>query len=92
MSDVQPGDRVVGWPDGPIGSYAELTVSGSYVLLPDAVSFEEAAAVLVAADTASRVLAELGVRPAETLLIDVPRPAGRFRCVRRAAALVPGRA
>jgi NADPH:quinone reductase-like Zn-dependent oxidoreductase len=69
VSDVQPGDRVVGWPDGPIGSYAEQTVSSSYVLLPDAVSFEEAAAILVAADTASRVLAELGVRPAETLLI-----------------------
>jgi NADPH:quinone reductase-like Zn-dependent oxidoreductase len=69
VSGVQSGDRVVGWPDGPIGSYAEQTVSSSYVLLPDAVSFEEAAAVLVAADTASRVLAELGVRPAETLLI-----------------------
>jgi NADPH:quinone reductase-like Zn-dependent oxidoreductase len=69
VSDVQPGDRVVGWPDGTIGSYAELTISSSYVLLPDAVSFEEAAAILVAADTASRVLAELGVRPGETLLI-----------------------
>jgi NADPH:quinone reductase-like Zn-dependent oxidoreductase len=69
VSDVQPGDRVVGWPDGTIGSYAEQTVSSSYVLLPDAVSFEEAAAILVAADTASRVLAELGVRPGETLLI-----------------------
>jgi NADPH:quinone reductase-like Zn-dependent oxidoreductase len=69
VTDVRPGDRVVGWPDGPIGSYAELTVSSGYVPLPDAVSFQEAAAVLVAADTASRVLAELGLRPAETLLI-----------------------
>ena len=70
VSDVQPGDRVVGWPDGPVGSYAELTLSSSYVLLPDAVSVEEAAAVLVAADTASRVLAELGVRDALQMLSD----------------------
>ncbi|MGH3380010.1 MAG: NADP-dependent oxidoreductase [Actinoallomurus sp.] len=69
VTGVRVGDRVVGWPDGPVGSYAELTVSSSYVPIPDAVSFEDAAAVLVAADTASRVLAELGVRPDETLLV-----------------------
>lgn len=69
VTGVRVGDRVVGWPDGPVGSYAELTVSSSYVPIPDAVSFDDAAAVLVAADTASRVLAELGVRPDETLLV-----------------------
>ncbi|MFB7312543.1 NADP-dependent oxidoreductase [Streptomyces sp. NPDC056192] len=69
VSDVRPGDRVVGWPDGPVGSYAELTVSSTYVAIPDTVSFEDAAAVLVAADTASRVLAELAIRTNETLLL-----------------------
>src|SRR5258707_15668836 len=38
VTDVRPGDRVVGWADAPHGSYAELTVSSAYVRIPDGVS------------------------------------------------------
>ena len=69
VSDVRPSDPVAGWPDRGYGSYAEKTLSRSYTLIPDGVSFQDAAAALTAAETASRVLAQLDAAPGQTVLV-----------------------
>jgi NADPH:quinone reductase-like Zn-dependent oxidoreductase len=68
--DVRPGARVVGLADPPNGSYAEFTLSRTYLPIPRDVSFERAVTVPIAAGTALRVLAELELVRGETLLIN----------------------
>lgn len=70
VHDVQVGDRVAGIADRGHGTYAEHTVSSTYVRLPDTVAHDHAAAVPIAAGTASRVLGQLDLRPGETLLVN----------------------
>lgn len=70
VTDARIGDRVAGIADHEHGAYAEFTLSTTYVHLPDAVPFDKAAAVPIAAGTASRVLRQLDVRAGETLLVN----------------------
>lgn len=61
-----PGDEVMGWTR--TGAYAEYAIAGDIVAKPAGLSFEQAAAVPVAGETARRVLTRLGLRGGETLL------------------------
>ncbi|MEV6273005.1 NADP-dependent oxidoreductase [Kribbella sp. NPDC051936] len=61
------GDEVAGWSDG--GSYAEYAIAGNVARKPAGVSWEQAAGVPVAGETAQRVLDLLGVKSGETILI-----------------------
>ncbi|MEV5648055.1 NADP-dependent oxidoreductase [Nocardia sp. NPDC052254] len=62
------GDRVLGWAQG--GGYAEYALAGPLVRKPSGLSFLDAAAIPVAANTAGGGLAELGVKSGETLLVN----------------------
>lgn len=67
-ADFTEGDEVFGWPD--TGSYAEYALAGADVIRkPASLSWEDAAALPVAGETALRVLALLDLKPGETLLI-----------------------
>ncbi|MGI5481498.1 NADP-dependent oxidoreductase [Streptomyces lavendofoliae] len=61
------GDEVFGWTR--TGAYAEYAIAGDIVHKPAGLSFEEAVTLPVAGETAQRVLALLGVRSGETLLL-----------------------
>ncbi|MGY0539441.1 NADP-dependent oxidoreductase [Nocardioides sp. YJ-D4] len=67
VSDVQVGDEVLGWAD--TGSYAEYALATAVAPKPADLSWEEAAALPVASETAERVLDELGVTAGETVLM-----------------------
>lgn len=69
VTDLAPGDEVLGW--SATGSYATeaLAEAASLARKPDGLSWEEAAALPVATDTASRVLDELALAEGETLLL-----------------------
>ncbi|WP_103507266.1 NADP-dependent oxidoreductase [Streptomyces sp. SM13] len=64
-----PGDEVLGW--SATGSYATeaLAEAASLARKPEGLSWEQAAALPVATDTASRVLDELALAEGETLLL-----------------------
>lgn len=73
VTDLQPGDRVVASVGIAGGGYAEYAVAKrkNVVKLPDEVSFEQAAALPVAALTALQSLREKGhLRPGDTVLIN----------------------
>ncbi|WP_148592445.1 NADP-dependent oxidoreductase [Streptomyces sp. WAC01526] len=61
------GDEVFGWTR--TGAYAEHALAGDIVRKPAALSFEAAAALPVAGETAQRVLDLLGLTTGETLLL-----------------------
>ncbi|MFG2827454.1 NADP-dependent oxidoreductase [Streptomyces sp. NPDC048434] len=61
------GDEVFGWTS--TGAYAEYALAGDIVRKPAALSFETAAALPVAGETAQRVLDLLGLQEGETLLL-----------------------
>ncbi|MBG6094495.1 NADP-dependent oxidoreductase [Nocardioides luteus] len=67
VSDVQVGDEVLGWAD--TGSYAEYALATAVARKPANLSWEVAAALPVASETAERVLDELGVTAGETVLM-----------------------
>ncbi|MEU4453912.1 zinc-binding dehydrogenase [Nocardioides sp. NPDC023903] len=67
MSDVQVGDEVLGWAD--TGSYAEYALATAVALKPADLSWQDAAALPVASETAERVLDELEVTAGETVLM-----------------------
>ncbi|MFJ9111629.1 NADP-dependent oxidoreductase [Streptomyces sp. NPDC102283] len=69
VTGFAPGDEVLGW--SATGSYATeaLAEAASLARKPDGLSWEEAAALPVATDTASRVLDELALAEGETLLL-----------------------
>ncbi|WP_245553481.1 NADP-dependent oxidoreductase [Nocardia veterana] len=64
----RPGDEVLGWAQG--GGYAEYALSGPLVAKPAGLSFPDAVAVPVAANTAGGGLDELELEPGETLLVN----------------------
>ncbi|MFD8708302.1 NADP-dependent oxidoreductase [Kitasatospora sp. NPDC059648] len=69
VTGFAPGDEVFGALMG--GGYAEHALLDADMLAhkPATLSWEEAAAIPVAAETSERVLGVLGVRPGETLLV-----------------------
>ncbi|UPT42744.1 NADP-dependent oxidoreductase [Streptomyces sp. WAC00303] len=69
VTEFVPGDEVLGW--SATGSYATeaLAEAASLARKPAGLSWEEAAALPVATDTASRVLDELALAEGETLLL-----------------------
>ena len=68
VSDVAPGDAVFGCGFDLLAEYAVLR-PGVWARKPDGLSFEEAGGFAVAAETATRILAQVGVRPGDTLLV-----------------------
>lgn len=66
VTSVSVGDRVFGKGHGAMAEQAILT---EWAHKPDGLSFEEAAGFGVAVETATRILAEVGVNPGETLLV-----------------------
>ena len=67
VTGVAPGDRVVGFAVG--GGYAELALTKVFARVPDGLAATDAVTLPVAAETATRVLRLLDVRPGETLLV-----------------------
>ncbi|MCS0638995.1 NADP-dependent oxidoreductase [Streptomyces sp. LP05-1] len=67
VTGVAVGDEVFGM--ATTGGYAEYTVAAAYAAKPAGLSFEQAAALPVAGETARRVLDQLGVTAGETLLL-----------------------
>ncbi|GAA2838195.1 NADP-dependent oxidoreductase [Kribbella solani] len=61
------GDEVVGWSQG--GAYAEYAIAGTIAVKPAGLSWEQAASIPIAGETAQRVLDEVAVKPGETVLI-----------------------
>ena len=70
VSGFQPGDRVA-YGGGPLGAYAEVNIvpAGRVARLPDAVSFDQAAAIMLKGMTARYLLKETyAVKPGDTIL------------------------
>ncbi|MFD3941237.1 NADP-dependent oxidoreductase [Streptomyces sp. NPDC058579] len=67
VTGVRVGDEVLGWTK--TGAYAEYALSELYVPKPAELSWEQAASLPVAGETAARVLRLLDVREGETLLL-----------------------
>ncbi|MFJ9621965.1 NADP-dependent oxidoreductase [Streptomyces sp. NPDC101181] len=66
VEGVAVGDRVFG--EG-AATYAEFAVLTAWALMPEGLSFEEAAGYPSVVETALRVIREVGVRPGQTLLV-----------------------
>ena len=70
VTRFKPGDAVFGGRTGAFGEYVAARENGGVVLKPDSLTFEQAAAVPVAAITALQGLRKAGVRPGERVLIN----------------------
>lgn len=70
VKGVEVGARVAGLADIGHGTYAEFTIASTVIGVPDEVALEQAAAVPIAAGTASRVLGQLGIGPGDVLLVN----------------------
>lgn len=70
VTEFEIGDRVVGFTTS--GAYGELTVTSvdRLAAIPDALSFEQAATLPTAAETAQRALALIDVGAGETVLVN----------------------
>jgi NADPH:quinone reductase-like Zn-dependent oxidoreductase len=66
-AEFSVGDEVFGWSSG--GAYAEYALAGVVAAKPDALSWQDAAALPVAGEAALRGLRQLAVQPGEVLLI-----------------------
>ncbi|MFK4070746.1 NADP-dependent oxidoreductase [Streptomyces sp. NPDC029674] len=66
VEGVEAGDRVFG--EG-ADTYAEFAVLSAWALMPEGLTFEEAAGYPSVVETALRVIRESGVRPGQTLLV-----------------------
>ncbi|MET9377662.1 NADP-dependent oxidoreductase [Streptomyces sp. NPDC002992] len=67
VNGVEVGDEVLGWTT--TGAYAEYALAELFVPKLAGLSWEQAASLPVAGETAARVLALLGVEEGETLLV-----------------------
>ncbi|MEU9701141.1 NADP-dependent oxidoreductase [Streptomyces sp. NPDC047981] len=67
VTGVRVGDEILGWTT--TGAYAQYALSDLWVPKPAELSWEQAASLPVAGETAERVLDLLGVRAGETLLL-----------------------
>jgi NADPH:quinone reductase-like Zn-dependent oxidoreductase len=68
VTGIARGDEVAAFLPG-LGGYARLALADHWVLKPAHMSFTDAAALPASGEAAARVLTQLGVRSAETLLI-----------------------
>ncbi len=68
VSDVSIGDAVFGCGFNMLAQFAVLR-SGVWSRKPDEMPFEEAGGLSVVVETATRILAQIGVKPGETLLV-----------------------
>ncbi|AUI59078.1 NADP-dependent oxidoreductase [Amycolatopsis sp. BJA-103] len=66
VTDAEVGDRVFG--EG-LNTYAEFAVMTVWARMPEGLTFEEAAGYPSVAETALRLIREVGVRSGETLLV-----------------------
>ncbi|MEV1049241.1 NADP-dependent oxidoreductase [Streptomyces sp. NPDC049916] len=66
VEGVTVGDRVFG--EG-AATYAEFALLTAWALMPEGLSFEEAAGYPSVVETALRIIREVGVRPGQTLLV-----------------------
>jgi NADPH:quinone reductase-like Zn-dependent oxidoreductase len=66
VSDIEIGDAVFGTGSETVAEYAVLT---SWALKPDGLAFEEAAGFPIPAETAIRIIEQVGVEPGQTLLV-----------------------
>jgi NADPH:quinone reductase-like Zn-dependent oxidoreductase len=70
VSDLRPGDEVLGWFDGSFAEYARAAAD-RVVPKPASLSFEEAAAVPMAGETALRAIRDVGeVQPGHRVLVN----------------------
>lgn len=71
VTGVEIGDPVFGPAvfDGPTAGAAEFALMAAWARIPEGVTFEQAAALPMAAETAWRALDDLGVQPGELLLV-----------------------
>jgi NADPH:quinone reductase-like Zn-dependent oxidoreductase len=67
VTEFAVGDEVVGWSQS--GAYAEHAVVGIVARKPAGLAWDQAAALPVAGETATRVLRELDLQQGETLLV-----------------------
>lgn len=67
VTDLAVGDEVLGWTK--TGAYAEYAIAGIVAPKPAELSWEAAASLPVAGETAQRVLDLIGVREGETLFL-----------------------
>ncbi|MGW2562620.1 NADP-dependent oxidoreductase [Streptomyces sp. NPDC001514] len=79
------GDEVLGWTK--TGAYAQYAIAGDIVPKPAALSWESAATLPVAGETAQRVLGALGLKQGETLLLHGAAGAVGSMAVQLAVAL-----
>jgi NADPH:quinone reductase-like Zn-dependent oxidoreductase len=68
VTDVQPGDEVFGQAVG--GAAAEFAVLAHWAAKPASLSFEEAAGLPVAVETAVRAFRLVGIKPGDTVLVN----------------------
>jgi len=68
VRDVTPGQEVAVYLPR-LGGYAEHVIADYWVAKPAAVSWQDAAALPASGEAAARTLAELDLRPSETLLV-----------------------
>jgi NADPH:quinone reductase-like Zn-dependent oxidoreductase len=68
VTDVSVGDAVIGYGFDMLSQYAVLR-PGCWTIKPEALSFAEAGGFPVVVETATRLLAEVDVKPGETLLV-----------------------
>ncbi|MFT3810871.1 MAG: NAD(P)-dependent alcohol dehydrogenase [Micropepsaceae bacterium] len=72
VTQFGPGDAVIGFPGGRLGSHAEyrtIRADGPVARKPDNLSFEEAATLSFGGSTALHYLRKAAVRPGERLLV-----------------------
>jgi NADPH:quinone reductase-like Zn-dependent oxidoreductase len=73
VTRFKPGDRVFGYPGQRMGAYAEylcLPADGALALMPDNLSYEEAAVVPYGAITALSLLRKVNLQPGQKVLIN----------------------
>ena len=70
VADLRPGDEVLGWFDGSFAEYARTTAD-RVVPKPSVLSFEEAAALPMAGETALRAIRDVGqVQPGQRVVVN----------------------
>jgi NADPH:quinone reductase-like Zn-dependent oxidoreductase len=71
VTRFKPGDEVFGGRDGAFGEYVSVAEKGSVAIKPANITFEQAAAVPIAAVTALQALRDKGkIQPGQTVLIN----------------------
>jgi NADPH:quinone reductase-like Zn-dependent oxidoreductase len=70
VTNFKPGDEVFGVRTGAFAEYVVARAAGGLTLKPPGVSFEDAAAVPVAASTAYQALKQGGVGPGDRILVN----------------------